>query len=706
MTARAPIETSAIAGALCIGAASLLSLGILPILLGGLVAAGHLSQVGVGQAAMLETFFLAFGAAFGAFWMGDGAIRVKVGVAVLALAAINVATAHAASTEMVLVDRAGAGLFAGLLLGAANTIIVRGKNPGRLSGVLLGLGMLPQVALGYLMPVYLIPAFGPPGGFYALAACVMVAALGVVGLPRAVQPLTEDTATAEPAGQPVILLFAAIVLQSCGLGAAWTYLELLSHEQGFDASVIGIAVAASIACQVVAAWVAAWLSPRMAKWPTLLSLIVLQTITTALAIMTGSPALFIAAVCIFGAMPPFMQPFQIGEMINLDKTRQAALLVGPMILLGNGIGPLIASGFATETDVRIAFWSGVVMTAAAVMFYAFAAYRTAYPAARKVPVRIDRATLTLPLPVSPAEEKGLAREFTPKVAWPTFALAAALPVSMGTFVWLGFTQALPLWLCAIVLSFLSYACYTLVHEATHDNLVPGNAKLRWLNDVVGWIGAAGEAFNWPILMRSHMLHHSHTNGADDPDIWVKGGFAELILKALYQVIFLQTVPLFVMRTLAPADYKQFLRGLRGSEEIQADIVPVVMLLLLVVSIATGHFQDWLFLLFIPTRVGNVLLSIYFQWLPHHPFDSMTRYTNTRISLWPGAGMLTLGQSYHLMHHLWPGVPFYNYGRFYRRLHPTLLAKGSRIEGHMVGAYAKDRSDQTLSGDAVTGTALS
>jgi fatty acid desaturase len=100
---------------------------------------------------------------------------------------------------------------------------------------------------------------------------------------------------------------------------------------------------------------------------------------------------------------------------------------------------------------------------------------------------------------------------------------------------------------------------------------------------------------------------------------------------------------------------------------------------------------WLCLLFIPTRVGGVLLAIFFQWLPHHPFDRTERYLNTRISLWPAGGVLTLQQNLHLMHHLWPSVPFYNYGRLYRRLRPILVAKGSRIEGFMVGAHARDLS---------------
>lgn len=224
----------------------------------------------------------------------------------------------------------------------------------------------------------------------------------------------------------------------------------------------------------------------------------------------------------------------------------------------------------------------------------------------------------------------------------------------------------------------------------HDNLVPGFPKLRWLNDVVGWEGALGLGYNWPALMRTHVVHHARTNTDEDPDIWVKGGFAELILKALVGGI-VQTLPLFLLRYISPPDYKLQAAHLRGTEETQADAVTMTVLLLLVASLVTGHFLDWLFLLFIPTRISTVMLAVYFQWLPHHPFDHTERYRNTRISLWPGAGTITLGQSYHLMHHLWPSVPFYNYGRFYRRMHATLIAKDSRIEGLMVGAYVKDRS---------------
>jgi fatty acid desaturase len=291
--------------------------------------------------------------------------------------------------------------------------------------------------------------------------------------------------------------------------------------------------------------------------------------------------------------------------------------------------------------------------------------------------------------LSPADEKRIARELSPPVAWPTLALAVALPLIQGSVVWLGLADRAPLWACAILLTVMSYAHYTLSHESIHANLVPGHPRLRWLNDVVGWESALGQGYNWPMLMRTHVMHHAHTNEDEDPDIWVKGSFGALLLKGLIFVT-MTTVPLFVLRAIAPNDYRAAVRDLRGSEAIQADVVSVAVLVLLAVAIPTGHVMDWLFLLFIPTRISAVLLSIFFSWMPHYPFDNTERYLNTRISLWPAASILMLQQNLHLMHHLWPSVPFYNYGRLYRRLRPLLIAKGSRIEGFRPGAPARAR----------------
>jgi fatty acid desaturase len=291
--------------------------------------------------------------------------------------------------------------------------------------------------------------------------------------------------------------------------------------------------------------------------------------------------------------------------------------------------------------------------------------------------------------ISPVAEKAIARDLSPAVAWPTLILAVALPFAFLSIAALGFTRAIPPWLCTPVLALLSYAHYTLVHEAIHNNVVSSPRSLAWINTVVGWIGALGMGMGWPILQRTHLLHHSHTNTERDPDIVVKGSFAQLLVKWVRN---LRTalIPIFLFRYIDAAAYQRLGGILSRADVAKASAVTTGTLILLVAALATGHFADWLFLWFLPTRLGVLILNIFFQWLPHYPFDRTERYLNTRISLWVGGTIFTLQQNLHLMHHLWPSVPFYNYYRLYRLLRPVLLEKGSRVEGLMVGSHARGK----------------
>ena len=84
--------------------------------------------------------------------------------------------------------------------------------------------------------------------------------------------------------------------------------------------------------------------------------------------------------------------------------------------------------------------------------------------------------------LSPADERRVARELSPSVAWPTLAMAVLLPAGHWTVIALGWTGLLPLWVCAGILTITAYAHYTLVHESIHGNLAPGHPRLRGLND--------------------------------------------------------------------------------------------------------------------------------------------------------------------------------------------------------------------------------
>ncbi|MBX3486260.1 fatty acid desaturase [Phenylobacterium sp.] len=303
-----------------------------------------------------------------------------------------------------------------------------------------------------------------------------------------------------------------------------------------------------------------------------------------------------------------------------------------------------------------------------------------------IDIRSARAAVGL----SHAEEKRIALALSPAVAWPTLALAVILPVSLIGLIWLGWTGAVPYGIASPVLGLLMYAHYTLVHESVHGNVVARPTSLNWVNTVVGWIGSLGLGMGWPQLQRGHLLHHAHTNTDQDPDIGVKGTFAALLVKWIIGIP-LNMLPMFTLAIIMPKRWAYLRKTLTPGELVAISAVGVAQIALLVAAVATGYFEQWLWLWLVPKAIASIILMTFFSWLPHHPFDSTERYKNTRISLWTGGTLILLQQNLHLMHHLWPSVPFYNYARLFRALRPVLAIEGSRIEGLMVGPYRRDLS---------------
>jgi fatty acid desaturase len=285
--------------------------------------------------------------------------------------------------------------------------------------------------------------------------------------------------------------------------------------------------------------------------------------------------------------------------------------------------------------------------------------------------------------LSPAQERATAAELSPDIAWPTLALAIAAPLSMGALIAAGVTGTAPLWACAIALAPISYAHYTIVHECVHGNIVPGAPRVRWLHEVFGWIGALGMSYPYPLLRRSHLLHHAHTNTVDDPDISVRGSFAALIMKWVALSV-ISVLPAWLGRRLRP-ELRAYASPLTKGELLRVDIVTTILAFVPIACALSGWMAHWTLLWFVPTRLAMLMLQVFFQWLPHHPFDDTARYLNTRNSYWPGASLILLQQHLHLLHHLWPSVPFYNYPRLHEALYPTLLINGARLEGLLPGS---------------------
>ena len=296
------------------------------------------------------------------------------------------------------------------------------------------------------------------------------------------------------------------------------------------------------------------------------------------------------------------------------------------------------------------------------------------------------------------EERLVARELSPRIAWPTLRLAVLLPLAQAGLIVAALTGTIPFWLAIPPLAYIHFAYYTLVHESIHGNVVR-DTRYAWVHDVLGWWGALNMMTSYPALRRIHLLHHQHTNTDGDPDYNLCHG---PLWKSVGKVIALRTLlllPLPIVRLIPAASYTIKQARLTPEEMKVHAITLTALQLVFWIAIALGYGTVALLLYWVPMMLGLVLLNIFFQWLPHMPFDKTDRFQNARV-YWPVAHRVLLGQNLHLGHHLWPSVPFYNYGPLNTRLRPQFESAGARIHGSLADTF---RGGGVTPADAAAGS---
>jgi fatty acid desaturase len=271
------------------------------------------------------------------------------------------------------------------------------------------------------------------------------------------------------------------------------------------------------------------------------------------------------------------------------------------------------------------------------------------------------------LAMSMREERHVAQELSPTIAWPTLRLAILLPLAQAALIAGALTGWFPLWAVILPLGYIHFAYYTLVHESIHGNVVR-RTDGAWVHQLLGWWGALNMMTSYPALRRIHLLHHQHTNTDGDPDYNLCHGS---LWRSVGRVLYLRTLlllPLPIVRLVPAAAYTMKQARLKPSELRLHAITVTALQLVFWVAVALGYAKVALLLYWVPMMIGLVLLNVFFQWLPHVPFDKTDRYGKARV-YWPFAARVLLGQNLHLGHHLWPSVPFYNYRRLNDRLRP-------------------------------------
>lgn len=251
------------------------------------------------------------------------------------------------------------------------------------------------------------------------------------------------------------------------------------------------------------------------------------------------------------------------------------------------------------------------------------------------------------------------REFLgPPDVWnPTLLifLAAVVMVVLST---LGYwCWHVPDWICFTTNVLALHLVGTVIHDASH-NVAHRN---RIMNAVLGHGSALMLGFSFPVFTRVHMQHHANVNDPEnDPDHFVSTGGPLWLIAArfFYHEVF------FFKRRLW-----------RKYELLEWFIARLIVLTIVLLGIHYGFigyiFNFW----FSPAGIVGLALGLFFDYLPHRPFQERDRWKNARVYPSPILNLLIMGQNYHLIHHLWPSIPWYKYQSAYRATKPLLDAKG-------------------------------
>lgn len=330
------------AASLIVGVIALLIAGLQPLILGGLLREGRLTEAEIGLTAMVELLTLGLTCGVAAARLKPEHIRLRLILAALAHAGVTLAGVGVTGL-WIIADRAAAGVFEGLMLWGTINMIVRAHNPERVAGVFATTQTLGQLVAASGLALFVVPRFGVNGALVVLAGLSVLAAL-VAG----VGPSRYDRLPSSPGGKGPINAAAvaglvSIFLFMAFIVATWVYLEPLAARSGLTPQAAGLTISIALGAQVAGGAAATALGGRWRSLPVLLGVIVIYAAVLLVLASRPSPLIFMAAMAVFGFLWMFALPIQTQRMIEIDPTRRAALQVGAAQLLGSAFGPLCAA---------------------------------------------------------------------------------------------------------------------------------------------------------------------------------------------------------------------------------------------------------------------------------------------------------------------------------------------------------------------------
>jgi len=273
------------------------------------------------------------------------------------------------------------------------------------------------------------------------------------------------------------------------------------------------------------------------------------------------------------------------------------------------------------------------------------------------------------------EERAIARKYssTNFNQWRYVAITIAGFAAWVSFFPLAIAGILPLWLGFIASCVLAVGSYVVSHEAMHSNIGRPGSKMRFWNELVGWISTVILIFPFSMARIMHLHHHYYCNDPErDPDFPDE---APTAFKAWIKT-WLNRQP---GAEGSIHHYKRVLDriGSPAAKAAQRDtaLMQLGAMAFFFTMAWAGHAMEVALLWWLPRHIGLSYIRFYLSWAPHHPRVNTGRYDNTVVFKSRLGHVMSIGMQYHIIHHLYPDVPNHLTKYAYREMRPILIARG-------------------------------
>lgn len=370
-----------IAAAIVYGVAGVAILSLQPLAFGPLVASGVLTESQLGTISGLETAGVALASAVLPGWLSRSPFRAKLAMLALVMLGCNLLTPHLFGFGALVPIRLLCGLAEGGILAGAFIILFHRGDPDRMNALFLAASNIVVGSLSYMIPMYILPAFGAPGPFLLMAGLGVAALLAITRMAHQPQVMAMPVSgwRTWPAATWLVLL--GIVLQNAGVLSAWVFLESTARAAGYGSEPLALSASLGIFAQVAGAATVVAYGYRLPAGRTLM----LGGAVMAGSILwlghPGSAAQFILANVVMGFFWLAMLPLSIKLVCEIERQHQALYVTAAAQMLGLSLGPLLSSRFVSDRSVEPAYWSGCILAVLAIL---------AFAVARNSPDRIKR----------------------------------------------------------------------------------------------------------------------------------------------------------------------------------------------------------------------------------------------------------------------------------------------------------------------------